>query len=297
MRHRPSYFQRAQHKRYESRSFQNPYFRPKEPRRWVGYVIGTLCLAGTIGGAWALLSLPAFAYETVHVEGTETIASADVEREVRTYLDTGVVRAFRRSNRFLFDADALRERLSSAFPFDRVSVETTGKGIDVRVRERQSELLWRSADRLWLVDLQGVVIRALTPEETAGVSGPAPAWEPGTPMPPLLRLKRLQTFVDVNAEAVTVGGNVLSPAEVTGIRRVQDRLLDLGVPFTETRVDRVAGQRVAIRALTGYDILVDPLGDPDAQADRLAAVLRDTVKQPKTLEYVDLRFGDHVYYK
>ncbi len=297
MRHRPSYFQRAQHKRYESRSFQNPYFRPKEPRRWIGYAVGVLCLAGTVGGTWALLSAPAFAYADVRVEGTETIPAADVERDVRAYMEEPVLRAFRHANRFLFDADALRDRLSAAYPFDRVTVEAKGKGVSVRVRERQSELLWRSGGRLWLVDLQGAVIRPLSEEETVGIAGPAPAWEPGAPLPPLLRLKRLQTFVDVNGEDVAVGGSVLSAAEVSGIRQVQDKLLDLGIPFTETRVDRIAGQRVSIRALSGYDILINPLGDPAAQADRLAALLRNTIKQPKTLEYVDLRFGDHVYYK
>lgn len=278
MRHRPSYFQRAQHKRYESRSFQNPYFRPKPPRRWIAYLIGTVCLVGTIAGTWALFSLPAFAYTDVRVEGLETIPSERVEADVRAYFAEPVVRLFSRSNRFLFDADVMRDRLTAAYPFDRIAIEAVGKGVSVRVRERQSELLWKSADRLWLVDLQGLVIRELTAEEATG-------------------FKRLQLFVDVNGEDVALGGSVLSAPEVAGIRQIQDRLLDLGIPFTETHVDRVAGQRVAIRALLGYDIIVDPLGDAALQADRLAALLRDTIAQPKTLQYVDLRFGDHVYYK
>lgn len=278
MKHRPSYFQRAQHKRYESRSFQNPYFRPKEHARWIGWLLSVLCLLGTGAGTWALLTLPTFAYADIRVEGTETIPAADVEGTIRAYTEEPVARVLHRSNRFLFDADALRSRLIAQYPFDRVTVETKGKGIAVRVRERQSELLWRSADRLWLVDLQGLVIRELTAAEAGG-------------------LTRLQLFVDVNGEPVQTGAAVLSVQEVAGIRQVQDRLLDLGIPFTETRVDRIAGQRVAIHALLGYDILVDPLGDSLAQANRLAALLRDTVKQPKTLEYVDLRFGDHVYYK
>ncbi len=278
MRHRPSYFQRAQHKRYESRSFQNPYFRPKEPRRWIGYLIAFVCASGTVAGTWALLTLPTFAYAEVHVEGTETIPAENVERDIRAYIEEPVARVLRRSNRFLFDADVLRDRLAATYPFDRITVEAAGKGVQVRVRERQSELLWRSADQLWLVDLQGLVIRTVATEELGS-------------------FKRLQTFVDVNDESVVVGGTVLSAQEVSGIRQVQDRLLDLGVPFTETRVDRLAGQHDAIHALLGYDIIIDPLGDPGAQADRLAALLRDTIKQPASLQYVDLRFGDHVYYK
>jgi hypothetical protein len=231
-----------------------------------------------VAGTWALLTLPTFAYAEVHVEGTETIPAENVERDIRAYIEEPVARVLRRSNRFLFDADVLRDRLAATYPFDRITVEAAGKGVQVRVRERQSELLWRSADQLWLVDLQGLVIRTVATEELGS-------------------FKRLQTFVDVNDESVVVGGTVLSAQEVSGIRQVQDRLLDLGVPFTETRVDRLAGQHVAIHALLGYDIIIDPLGDPGAQADRLAALLRDTIKQPASLQYVDLRFGDHVYYK
>jgi hypothetical protein len=47
----------------------------------------------------------------------------------------------------------------------------------------------------------------------------------------------------------------------------------------------------------GYGILFDALGDIDAQLQNLDVVLREQVEDRGSLEYIDLRFGDRVYFK
>lgn len=47
----------------------------------------------------------------------------------------------------------------------------------------------------------------------------------------------------------------------------------------------------------GYAVLFDPALPIDSQADNLAVVLRERVPDPSRLQYVDVRFGDYVYYK
>ena len=47
----------------------------------------------------------------------------------------------------------------------------------------------------------------------------------------------------------------------------------------------------------GYSILFDLTGNIDEQFRNLMVVLQEQVEDPTRLEYIDLRFGDKVYFK
>ncbi len=294
---RSSHFQRVQRKRYAQRSFRNPYFQPKRRPRWIVPVAALVAAGGVGAGAWALFASPALAIKTVRVEGNETIAAEDVTSAVWADLDEPAFWLFRRSNRLLFDAKRLTQELQGRFSFADVEVGRHGSALDVRVRERQSQLLWRSGDAVALVDDSGTVIRLLSPDEVAGLSRPDPAPGPGQTLAPIARLKRLRLFTDADKAPVSPGTRVLSGKEAAGCLAFEQHLLDQGIAFTQIQVDRSSGAWMAVKTLSGYDILFDPLNDVDGQATRLAALFRDTVKSQTGLTYVDLRFGDHVYYK
>lgn len=272
---RPSYFQKVQRQRYASRSFRNPYFQEKKPSRVKFFVLLAVVLALVGGGIGAVFGLPKLAIAHVRVEGTETIDPAEITSAIEAYLAQPQYLVFRRSNRFLFDPNDLQAHLLSAFVFDTVRAERTGDTILVRVRERRAEIVWKSGTARYLIDPQGYVIRPLTDDETL----------------------RLPMFVDMNAAPILGTPAVITPEEITGASGFHQILLDQALPFVETRVDRLAGKWMAVKTLAGYDILFDPTGDAAAQATRLQTVLKDLVKDPKALTYIDLRFGNHVYYK
>jgi len=294
---RPTYFQKVQQKRYASRSFRNPYFRSKDAPPWVLIAVSMTVLVCIFGGTGALFSLPALAIRSIGVHGNETVSTETLTQAIHAYLQERKLLIFRRANRFLFDAPTLKEKLQAQFSFEAVTIEQNGTDVHVRVRERQSELLWKAGDAVFVVDLSGQVIRALSLEEIARLNQPEAPSVADLPLSPTAKLKRLAVFKDVNRVSVGAGASVMKPEEVNGVLRFHQSLLDLAIPFVETRVDRMAGKWMAVKTLTGYDILFDPLSDPNNAATRLQTLLHETVKDPKVLLYVDLRFGDHVYYK
>lgn len=302
-------FRILQKKRYDAKRFSNPYFQTKPKRNWRGIVIATgvglalFCLVSVV------FASPFFAIQRVEVSGAETISPDEIVQKVWDRLRTRRLVFFNATNRFLYDEQRLRDALGSAYAFEtldiRESCDWKGNGCEltVAVHEKTSQLLWMSGDRLYLADLQGVVIRELTPDELADWKAPEPP--PQNPLPngslpidvPVNPLRRLPLFVDVNASPTNVGSAVLTKDEVANLFAFERQLDNMKILFSQVNIDRLAGKWMAVKTLAGFNILIDASGDISAQILNLQVLLRDTLKDTKNLQYIDLRFGDHVYYK
>jgi hypothetical protein len=62
-------------------------------------------------------------------------------------------------------------------------------------------------------------------------------------------------------------------------------------------LDRRIGTWMKAVTENGYDILFDPSQDVQNQVTHLETVLREQISDPSVLQYIDVRFDDHVYYK
>ncbi len=304
-----NHFRTTQKKRYEARRFRNPYFQKKPKRHYkeISILVAVLITVSTV--TWFFFGSRFFSIQTVAVSGTETISSEEMIARVWEELHRPHFLIFSSSNRFIYNADVLRSSLASKYFFESLTIDRvctwngTGCALTIAAKEKTSQLLWKSDDQVYLVDLQGMVIRELQSSEMDAWSAPEPP--PPEPLPdgtipealPPHPLKKLPVFIDENSATVTVGTSVLSLDEVSRAFQFFERLKGMGISYTSTRVDRLAGKWMSLRTTVGYDLLFDAAGDVQSQADALMVLLRDTVKDPSGLQYIDLRFGDHVYYK
>ncbi len=312
-----NFLRKVQQERYKSRRFQNPYFRKETKRSWKPWIL--------IGGGFGLLvatvgylgSAPVFATNSIEVSGTETISQDDIHALMEQTIHERRWFFFSGSNSFFFEPNRVREILASHYTFEATEVVRTCEYFDlvshcklsITVKEKTSQLLWRSAEKTYLADLQGVVIRELSTTEIASLLEPEPVMvtvappegnivpivEPPLPTNPL---KRLPIFSDVNESPVTVGNHVLTTEEVTGLFRFTELLDAQSIRVTSIEIDRLAGKWVSAQTVVGYDVLFDPVADVDGQAERLKTVLTtENIADPSKLQYIDVRFGDRVYYK
>jgi hypothetical protein len=293
-----NHFRLIQKKRYEARRFSNPYFQHKPKRNWklIAGLVLTLGILTTT--CWFFLGSRYFSFWNVTVTGTETIPPEQITGRVWQELKRPRLLVLNSDNRFLFSEERLRASLLSSFSFKTLEIAWScqwiggGCSMSVAVEEKTSQLLWLLDDRVYLADLQGTVIRELTTAEIEAWR--APVTDLATPPD---ALKRLPIFRDVNAVPVEVGDAVLKSDEVENIFSFHERLRAMGIEFVETQIDRLAGKWMSVKTVAGYSILFDAAANVGAQADNLAVLLRDTIKETSGLEYIDLRFGDHVYYK
>lgn len=277
---RRDFFQKSQQKRYASKSHHNPYFRGKGSRkRVIALVItgGTLIFIGAFVSFF--LAHPIFNIREINIHGVESANQETLSAAARSFFAQPVTFVFDQQNRFLFDKAAFLNLLETEFTFRDIQLNRHGSRIDLRLVERTSQLLWQVDDAVFVVDLDGVVIRRIEQDEQEHLKTVLPL------------------FLDRNDVEITIGDLVMTPQEIEAIFRFHEHLVSQQIAITQTEIDRQAGKWIGVRTSQEYYILFDATGDIDAQAQRLAVLLREKVKDPSQLQYIDLRFGDHVYFK
>lgn len=237
------------------------------------------CLAVTVmfgSGIWFLLGHPVFAITRVVILGRVHTPQGELELAVESFMHTSRLLIFRQSNRFLFDVRALEQAVQEQFHLARVVARQQTGTVELTMEERTSNLLWETDGQTYVVDLQGLVVREALPQD---------------------RGLTLPLFIDENDLAVTLGTQVMEPKEIENVFRFQKRIGEFGIDFTKTKVNRVAGKWMGIVTMEGYEIYLDASGDIDRQTSNLATLLGQQTVDRTTIEYIDLRFGDQVYYK
>lgn len=282
MAHR-DHFKQAQKRRYQSRSYRNPHLDGRKPVPWklLGVILGIVVV---LSGATAFfLGHRWFTIQRVEVRGVEYIPVNELESTVTAYTSDSLLMFFQRSNRFLFSSDDLAKALENQFALSSISVGLREGIINIELKERTSNLFWKTQGRLFVVDLEGIVVREITDQEDSILKQS--------------NLKKLPIFVDTNDVLVTVGSSVLTPKEIENSFIFFTSLQDADILYTYIELDRLAGKWVKLVTQTGYSVLFDPTGDIDEQFYNLVVVLQEQVDDPTTLKYIDLRFGDKVYFK
>lgn len=230
-------------------------------------------------GVGLLWAHPMFQIRNVRIAGIQYTDRDAFSKTIRTYLEEPVFLFFKRQNRFLFNQETLRTRLHESFAFRDLQIQQQGTHVRIQAVERTSQLLWKTGERWFLVDLEGVVIREIAQDEREHL------------------VSILPLFVDRNDVQIGVGDHVLTSEETEAVFRFHEHLKTQGIEFVQTEFDRLSGKWVGILTSINYRILFDPSADVDIQAGRLDVLLREKIPDPKLLQYIDLRFGDHVYFK
>jgi len=288
-----NHFRSEQQKTYRTQRFRNPYFQAKTSNKHWILLAGVVCLVLLCLGLGLLFKSERFMIQSVEVKGTKYFSEDLFKQHILTYLNKSSLLIFNHRNQFIFDPVELQSELETVFSFDSIFIEREDQRVRIIVKEKQSQIIWLTGTDRYLVDLEGVVIRTLSPEEEQLVDAP-----PSIYLEPTIQLLReLPIYIDRNSTPVKIGDSVLTKQEIEQITRFSNQLGSLHIIQESIQVDRLAGKWMGARTSDGYDILFDATGDIDEQLVRLEAVLKEKIPDPSSLQYIDLRFGDHVYFQ
>lgn len=294
---RRNFFHQAQLAPYRSRRFQNPFFRSRAPRAKWPFIITGVILGLAIALSSFFFTAPIFKITSVRVEGVETINPKDIRALAEKYLASRALLIFNHGNRFLFNQEDLKTILGEKMSFSYLQIIREGQGLAIVVKERISSFLWQNGEDSYLLDEAGIIIRPASGEELETILHPAALQGPtvdGSPMP---EPRPVLIFNDLAAQPVKIGESKFSAEEIKNLHVFFETLKESGIYLENFELNREVGSWFKAKTSDGYVILFDPNAEIQKQIDNLLLVLRDQIKDPSKLEYIDVRFGDHVYYK
>lgn len=276
---RRNHFRRTQQRTYAGRRYKNPHLREKTLNKWKITSAVILTGASLIFFIILLLTHQKFSITTIEVKGIEYIDKPTFEQVVSTYL--GEKNLFlKKSNRFLFSSDDVSNILLDTFALASVETSLQEGSVHIYLEERTSHLFWQTQGDIYVIDLEGIVVREI---ERSALEEK--------------QFDELPRFVDKNNVPVTIGSPVLTPDEISNLFVFLDLLESMGIEDVSIAIDRLAGKWMNLTTQLGFEILFNVTGDIQEQANHLKIILTSQIDDIDSLEYIDVRFGDKVYYK
>lgn len=271
--------------------FANPYFKaPKAdkvsasrlknvlakvpPRAWLSIFCVGLIAAGLI---WLIAFSPYLVIKDIRVQGTiesEELVVADLVRQQTLSHRAWILP---QDHVLLFDKEAFSHTMAEKYNLDKLAIHKRLPGtIRVVLTEKQPAATWYEADAYYLIDREGWIIRPLA--------------APQAGLPVFYNNGSIRS----DGRRIQGEGSVLAQsAELWG---------ELGGRFSHLNYRQlvVDNDRDTVKVVlnSGAILLLASNQPLSGQLDRLEVLLSGDLKAKLAkLSYIDLRYGDKVYYK
>ncbi|QQG37714.1 MAG: hypothetical protein HYS26_03735 [Candidatus Kaiserbacteria bacterium] len=253
-------------------------WRRRRTRALIALVALTVLAAAGFGLSWLSYS-PQFTIQSIAVTGAKAVPTNLIVRFVETKLYSGAFTALSRSNIFLYPRRAIEEELADFFPRIRTAAITResllATAITVMVAEREPYARWCEGQTCYLLDDEGFIFASATSTQ-----------------PATAQIYR----GDLEAGVPPIGKTFLS-GRFAGVEALVQRLGQAG--FEVREVSAESDKDFLLTLAKGYALKVSYGSDSPGLVGNLELVLSSPTLRGKEneLEYVDLRFGNRVYYK
>lgn len=254
---------------------------PWLPPGFVAWVIGRIvALALLVAAGWLVYdcgSSDRFQVRSLRVQGNVLLSRAEIESAA----------AVVGSNIFWVDRELVASRLRALPPVQQVEVGAIlPDTVEVSIVERQPAAFWVSGDQSYLVDREGVILKAVDGDTQ---QARACAGQPCDP-----RLALLPTVAQLDAQPLEPGDRVDASALAASARLVT-LLSALGVQPLGFEWSRAAGLEVPTR--DGWRARFDDSGDVERQVAWLRVIRDELARTRASVQLIDVRFGDRPYFR
>jgi hypothetical protein len=191
------------------------------------------------------------------------------------------------ANVFWVDREQVEARLRALPLVQRVDVKAfLPDSVDITLVERQPAAFWVSGDSSYLVDREGVILKAVDVDTQ---QARACAGQPCDP-----RLAPLPTVAQLDGQSLTPGDRV-DPSALATSARLAALLPAAGVEPLSFEWSQNGGLEVPTR--DGWRARFDGQGDVELQVATLRSVRDQLIHGAVPVELIDVRFGDRPYFR
>lgn len=262
-------------KDYQHQEFINPYFDKKTKTKGFRTTFYLKIMAGLFLFYLVFYS-DLLKINQVAISGNEMIDSGELQEAVAQELDSWRWYVLPQRNVLWLSKNRLRQGIEAKYSIESLEIDKGWKSLKITVKEKISHLILYNQEKFYFLKVNGQVLKEVSREEAEKYWDHLP-------------------ILNIEKKEINVGDQIVSEKMVDFIIRldsaVKNRQLAI-FGYEQQGVDRVD-----LVAKEGWRAYFDINSDPVIALENLMLVLQQKVSDRHKLQYVDLRFGDKVYFK
>ncbi len=254
--------------------------RRRRRRRNLRLLLWILLILVVFGGIVAISHLPQFSIDNVKLEGNTFSSTNNILHTAEDDLSGDYFKLFSKSNIFIFPKRKIESDILAQYPpIKSISIKRSSlKEIQITVLERKQQFLWCRLDQCYFMDSSGFIFNV------------APAFSTDLYF----------TYYGLIELENPVGQNYLSLDKFDGVVRFVNNVKKLGI--STDYVKATDNNNFELHLLSGGKILFNTNQPLDETISNLQTVTdknnaSGTSVDLSKIEYLDLRFGNKVFYK
>lgn len=265
-----------------SRILYTPRERPRRRRfsfskKSIFTVVGAVVFSAVIAGAIYVLRLPQLQIKEVRFFGLEALVEKELADAVWEKLQGEYLFLLPRGSTVLASRGAIEKELQEAFPRIRnIAVQKSfPNALEISVEERELFGILCGESQCAYIDTSGFAYET-APDSTGAL---------------ILKIKS-------DRDEITVGSQAIEPVLMERFGLLGEELKKIGLEAIGYEISQKNPRDIRAKIDEGFDIIFNRDDDFQNVFRVLKAVLEEEIKDRKLqIEYIDLRFGNKVFYK
>ncbi|MCF7860259.1 FtsQ-type POTRA domain-containing protein [Patescibacteria group bacterium] len=274
-------------KDYQQKSLNNPFFRSRQKKSPThklrrGFLLFFIILLLIVAGLFYFFFISSvFSLQKIQVDGLTRISSEKLVALAWAESEGSKLFVFKRSNIFFFEVNELHKELNKNFSFANVEIKKKWPNtLLINVEERALAFIWQNATGKSFSDSKGCLI----PEVQPSVEDE----------------KLYPVLIPGIEENYIKGDNCLKVDDgyLTSMLNLDVQLKVYENLAVQNYVLETEFNTLTIDLLDGPNVYFNIKNDLEKQVKKLAIIKREKPEAEfKLLSYIDLRYGDRVYFK
>ncbi|MBN1779490.1 MAG: FtsQ-type POTRA domain-containing protein, partial [Candidatus Buchananbacteria bacterium] len=203
---------------------------------------------------------------------------------------------FSQKNLIFFNKSQLKNLLLKNYPLDRIKInKDLPNTIKIDLTEKPTALVWVSGKNKYYVDFSGIAISQIIDANNFvenSISTETKIIRPET------QFGSYPIVIDQNGGEVSIGQTIIKSDLANFINQLNKQIIeqtDLSIGYYS--INNLANQDIIAQSKAGWLIYFTATEPVDLQVKELITILQKEITNRNNLEYIDLRFGDKIFYK
>jgi cell division protein FtsQ len=212
--------------------------------------------------------------DNIELSGNNDLSIEEVQDFVLDELTVTKLLVFENSNYFLMSLDKLDDKLIAQYNLDSVNLQKKWPDtLQISVKEKSSHFIWQKDESIYLLDAKGLLNRQIS----------------------ILDDKYL--VLDDKRESRPSGEQIFDDSEINIINQIYLNWMDLIASKSKLNKITISNNwDLELHTEIGFYVKIDRAQDIYEQLNNLRAVLEENIAGVD-IDYIDVRFGDKVYFK